>query len=140
MNARQILVDQLIRDEGLRLKPYTDQFDNATIGVGRNLSANGISHAEAMLLLEHDIDAAILDLARNFPWFEALDPVRQRVLVNVRFNLGPTKLRTFTRFLKAMAAGDYQKAAVALRESRWATQVKGRAVRLITMLQTGEDV
>ena len=134
---RQSLVDDLIRDEGLRLKVYEDSLGIATIGVGRNLSGKGISHSEALLLLEHDIDEAIADLA-TFPWFPLLGTARQHVLVNMRFNLGPVRFRIFKRMLTALAAGDYQKAAVSMRESKWYGQVKGRAVRLVRQMQTGE--
>lgn len=139
MSARQDLVDQIIRHEGLRLKPYEDSFGNLTIGVGRNLTANGISNKEAMQLLDHDLDEAVADLAM-FPWFLELDAVRQRVLVDLRFNLGPTRLRTFTRLLKALAVKDYQKASVSMRESAWFSQVKHRGVELVQMMQTGADV
>src|SRR3990167_270296 len=87
---RRGLSDQLIRHEGLRLKLYSDSLGVPTIGVGRNLRDKGISHAEAMLLLENDLDEVLVDL-QTFPWWAALDPVRQRVLVDLRFNLGPTR-------------------------------------------------
>ena len=44
------LKEQLIRDEGTRLKPYTDTTGHLTIGFGRNLSQVGISLAEAEYL------------------------------------------------------------------------------------------
>ena len=46
---------QLTRHEGLRLKPYRDTLGHLTIGVGRNLSEVGISEAEAIALLDADI-------------------------------------------------------------------------------------
>src|SRR5688572_26548191 len=96
---RQKLVDQLLLHEGLRLKPYPDTKGKITIGVGRNLSDKGITHSEAMLLLDHDLDECITDLA-SFPWFAGLDPVRQRVLIDMRLNLGPTGFRSFKRTLR----------------------------------------
>jgi lysozyme len=139
MSDRQRLIDQLIRDEGLRLKPYMDSVGTVTIGVGRNLSDNGISNREAMDLLEHDVDAAIIDLARNFAWFEPLDPVRQRAVTNMRFQLGPTRFRGFKRMIRALSDGDYPMAASSARQSVWYAQSKQRAVRIVHMLLTGED-
>lgn len=136
---RRAIVDQLILHESLRLKPYTDSVGKITIGVGRNLSDNGLSHAEAMLLLDHDLDAAIRDCA-TFPWFPSLDPIRQRVLVDMAFNLGLTRLRGFRRMLRLIEEGDYVRAAHAMRNSAWARQVKTRADRLIRMMNTGEAV
>lgn len=131
-----MLVDQLIRHEGLRLKPYADSVGKITIGVGRNLSDNGISHTEAMQLLDHDLDDVVADLA-TFPWFARLDSVRQRALVDMRFNLGPTRFRSFKRMLAAVAAGDYVKASEQMAMSKWATQVKTRAQTLVRMMGTG---
>jgi lysozyme len=138
-SERQMLVDQLIRHEGLRLKPYMDSVGKITIGVGRNLSDVGISQREAMDLLDHDVDEAVADLAGSFPWFVSLDHVRQRVMIDMRFNLGPTRFRVFKRMLRAMAEQDYPKAASAMRDSVWFQQVKTRGVRLVQMMLTGQD-
>lgn len=138
MSARQTLVDQLILHEGLRLSPYMDSVGKITIGVGRNLSDNGLSNAEAMTLLNHDIDEAITDLG-TFPWYLALDEVRQRAMTDLRFNLGPTRFRDFKRMIRAMSEQDYPKAAAAMRDSIWYGQVKARATRLVSMILTGKD-
>lgn len=137
---RLLLVDQLVRHEGLRLKPYVDTVGKLTIGVGRNITDVGISRDEAFTLLEHDIDHAIAD-CRTFPWFLLLDAVRQRAIVDLRFNLGPTRFRTFKKLLAAMAQHSYVVAAAELRESKWASQVQpDRSSRLIGMLATGDDL
>jgi lysozyme len=134
------LVDQLIRHEGRRLFPYTDSVGKTTIGVGRNLDDVGISEEEARYLLDHDIDGAVADLTSSFPWFSALDDVRQRVMIDMRFNLGPTRFRGFKRMLRMMAEGNYVQAAASMRDSLWYRQVKGRGVRLVQMMLTGKDV
>jgi lysozyme len=140
-DARARLRSQLMIDEGLRLKPYVDTVGKLTIGVGRNLEDVGISHVEAMYLLENDIDRAIRDLVALFPWFSKLDPVRQTVLVNMAFNMGlgsPTRgLRSFVRTLKAIEEGRYEDAAEGMLASKWARQVGQRAVRLAKMMRTG---
>ena len=138
MSDRQKLVDQLMQHEGLRLKQYMDSVGKMTIGCGRNLTDVGISQAEAMILLDHDIDLAIGDCA-TFPWFVTLDAVRQRVMIDLRFNLGPRRLRSFKRFLRLMAESDYAAAAGALRDSLWYRQVRSRGVRLVRMMATGLD-
>lgn len=139
MSARQHLVDDLIRDEGLRLHPYPDTEGIETIGVGHNLTANGISTRVAMIILDEDIDAAVTDLAGSFPWYLTLDEVRQRAITNFRFNLGPTRFRLFTRLLAALADQDYVKAAGSMRQSKWYGQVGARAERLVHMMLTGQD-
>ena len=47
--------EQLVRHEGLRLKPYRCTAGKLTIGIGRNLDDCGISKTEAYVLLENDI-------------------------------------------------------------------------------------
>lgn len=138
MTQRQILVEQLVAHEGLRLKPYVDTVGKITIGVGRNLTDNGISSDEAFSLLDHDINGVLADLG-TFGWFSALDPVRQRVLADMRFNLGPSRLRGFRDMLHAVAIGDYHQAASQMLASRWASQVKDRATTLAAMMRTGEE-
>lgn len=139
MTDRQRLIAELQRDEGLRLTPYLDTVGKWTIGYGRNLSDVGISKDEAVTLLEHDLDAALTDLAESFPWFVQLNPVRQRALVNMRFNLGPTGFRKFTGTLAAIEAGNFLAAAEGMRLSKWARQVGQRAERLAMMMAHGEE-
>lgn len=132
------LKQQLVDHEGLRLKPYTDTTGHLTIGVGRNLSDVGITEDEAMQMLEHDIAVAIGFLSTRYPWFLALDTVRQRVLVDMAFNLGADGLAKFPRFLEAARTAQWDEAADEMMASLWAVQVGHRAIRLIRMMRTGE--
>ena len=130
--------EQLILHEGLKLKPYRCTAGKLTIGVGRNLDDKGISKEEALFLLANDIEDAIKDLS-NFDWFEGLDPVRKKVVIDMRYNLGPTRFRQFKRMIAALAAGDYKAAAAEMVNSKWYYQVGTRARRLMEMMRTGED-
>jgi lysozyme len=135
---RERLRGQLMLHEGLRRFPYTDTVGKLTIGVGRNLTDVGLSASESMFLLDNDIEECLKDLS-TFPWFDGLGDVRQRVIVDMRFNLGPNKFRGFKNTLAAVARGDYHAAATGMSRSLWARQVGRRAVRLATMMRTGED-
>jgi lysozyme len=73
---------QLKTDEGLRLQPYTDTKGSLSIGYGRNLTANGITEAEASGMLQDDVEAVTEKLSA-FSWFKAVSPVRQDVLINM---------------------------------------------------------
>jgi lysozyme len=139
MTDRQHLMDDLIRDEGLRLRVYTDTVGKLTIGVGHNLTDRGISQRAAMFILNEDVEEAVTDLTESFPLFTALDVVRQRVMANMRFNLGPTRFRLFRRLIAAMAERDYVKAAGSMRRSKWYGQVGVRGTRLVNMMLTGAD-
>ncbi len=131
------LRDQLVRHEGLRLKPYRDTAGKLTLGVGRNLDDVGISRAEAFALLETDVGRAEAGLDNRLPWWRSLDPVRRDVLVDMAFNLGVEALCGFTTTLAAAQTGRYAEAADAMLRSAWAGQVKGRATALAAMMRSG---
>ena len=127
----------LMRDEGLRLKPYQDTVGKFTIGVGRNLDDRGITKGEAMVLLDNDIAECVNDLSASFAWFAALDEVRQHVVVNMRFQLGAAGFRKFKQTIAHIAAGAYAQAAESMSNSKWAEQVPNRANRLIEEMRSG---
>ena len=131
------LKDQLVRDEELRLKPYTDSVGKLTIGVGRNLTDKGISVQEAQGLLANDIADATADLQAKLPWTATLDDVRKGALLNMTFNMGIGGLLEFHDFLARMQRGDFSGAAGAMLDSLWARQVGPRATRLSMQIQTG---
>jgi lysozyme len=160
------LEDQLILHEGLRLEVYKCPAGYWTVGVGRNLEGKplrkheqehilgcsgltpdqvisilkerGVTKDEALFLLANDIEDAVKDLS-HFDWFEDLDPIRKKVVVDMRYNLGPTRFRQFKRMIAALAAGDYKKAAAEMVDSRWYHEVGNRSKRLVKMMETGED-
>jgi lysozyme len=135
---REILKAHLREAEGFRSLPYRDTVGVLTIGYGRNLDHVGITRAEAEVLLENDVDTAILACVKAFPWFVELDPVRARVVANMMFNMGPKTLSGFKRTLDAIARKDYENAAIYMLQSKWASQVGNRAVRLAKDMKTGE--
>lgn len=130
--------EQLILHEGLRLKPYKCPAGHLTIGVGRNLETKGISREEALFLLRNDIAEAERALSR-YEWYTKLDPIRQKVLIDMCFNLGLAGLLQFRRMITALISGDYETAADEMLASKWAKQVGARAQRLARMMRTGQD-
>jgi lysozyme len=130
------LWDQLALHEGRRAKPYTDTVGKLTIGVGRNLTDKGLSDSEIDFLLMNDIRECTDDL-KTFLWWDDLDEVRRNVLIDMRFNLGPSRFRQFKATLAAVAMGDYVTASDQMRKSKWYRQVKGRGERLARMMSTG---
>lgn len=135
----QALCTQLIRHEGCRLKPYRDSLGILTIGVGRNIQERGITEAEAAYLLGNDIDRCLKELNDTYPWFPKLDVMRQRVWIDLCFNMGITRLKDFKQAAAAMAHLDYATAALELKDSRWYTQVGRRGPYLCEMLRTGKE-
>lgn len=155
---RDKLREQLIFHEGRRSKVYNDSLDNPTIGVGFNLGradakeslrAVGAAYDDILAgeqtlsdeqidsLLDRDIEEAIDNCHEIFPNFSTLTDVRQRVLVDMMFNLGLKRFQTFKKMISAAKARDFDKAADEMKDSRWYVQVKGRAVTLEAMMRTG---
>ncbi len=135
MIDQALLLEQLIQHEGLRLLPYVDSVGKLTIGIGRNLTDKGISRVEAMVLCANDISECELDL-QTFYWFTVLSPVRQRALLDMRFNVGPGGFRGFHNMLAALARHDYPTAARELLNSKMAQQTGARAVHLAQMIHS----
>lgn len=133
------LYEQLKLHEGKKNKPYKDTVGKLTIGIGRNLDDRGITEEEIVFLFGTDVDLVEKELDKNLKWWRDMSEVRQRVLVDMCFNLGITKLLTFKNTLEAMRTKRYEDAASGMLNSLWAKQVKGRAVRLANMMRTGED-
>ena len=155
---RGALIDQLILHEGLKLHVYKDHLGIDTIGVGRNLEdrgitdgelafmnllkpeiyEQGITEANARFLLSNDIDIVEEELYDAHPCIDRLDDVRVRVLLDMAFNMGVPRLRKFKNMWAGIHEGDYVRASLEMLDSRWATQVGQRAVRLSSAMKTGE--
>lgn len=135
------LLTQITLHEGLRLKPYRCTAGKLTIGVGRNLDDRGITREEAMFLLHNDLKECIKDaeLILGSEVWENLTEVRRRVVVDMRFNLGPAGLRSFKNTLQAVREGRYEDAAKGMLNSKWASQVGRRATRLAQMMKAGVE-
>ena len=131
--------NRLCRHEGMMLKPYRCPTGRLTIGVGRNLEDTGLSKSEALFLLDNDLRRVELECARAFDWFDTLDDVRKRVLIEMAFNMGLTGLMTFRNMLKAIKQKDYVKASEEMLDSLWAKQVKTRAYRLAHIMETQQE-
>lgn len=127
----------LMRDEGLELKPYTDTVGKTTIGFGRNLSDVGITKDEAMSMLDHDVDGVVADLDRSLPWWRDMDEGPRRAICNMCFNLGIRRLLGFKKMLAMLEAGEYHTAAHEALDSRWAKQVGDRAERIADLIRCG---
>lgn len=134
---RDTLMQELIRDEDLRLKPYRCTAGKLTIGVGRNIDDRGITKAEAMYLLNNDLAICESELTAVLPGWRELSETRQRVMLNMVFNLGRDRLSKFTKFIACMKMNDFEGAAREMMDSAWATQVGQRAVRLRDMMLRG---
>ena len=132
------LAARIRKNEGLSYLPYRCSAGALTIGYGHNLDARGISIEAAELLLKQDLEIAEKEVKNAFIWWPKLDDARLGVLIEMCYNLGILGLCGFTKMLAAVEAGNYKKAAKEMLDSKWAFQVKGRAVELSQIMETGE--
>ena len=158
---RQKLKKQLVIHEGKRSKVYRDTVGIPTIGVGFNLNrADAKAKIEALgldlgkvksgsvelsdsqieKLLEADITNAIRDCKSLIPDLGQLSDVRQRVMVDMTFNLGKTRLSKFKKLLAALRKKDFSKAGDEMMDSKWYKQVKTRGKTLVAMMKENRDV
>ena len=128
----------LIKHEGMRLRAYLCPTGKITVGVGRNLEDLGISESEALILLENDIKRFQYETSKAFPWFLDLSQARRDVITCMVFNMGLDRFLGFRAMIAAIQRGDFDRAASEMLNSRWAAQVKGRAVDLADLMRKGD--
>tara|TARA_Y100000401_G_scaffold115664_1_gene119790 strand:- start:2249 stop:2722 length:474 start_codon:yes stop_codon:yes gene_type:complete len=154
------LLDQLVLHEGLELLPYKDTLNIDTIGIGRNLEHRGLSEEElahigkdisdicewgitkeqAYYLAENDVKIVEKEVCEKHPCVLELDEVRQRVIIDMAFNMGVPRLSKFVKMWKAIHEENFEEVKIQMLDSRWANQVGNRAVRLSNAMETGEWV
>lgn len=137
MSTLDKLKTRIKAHEGLRLKLYKDSLDISTIGYGRNLEANGISHLVADIMFEEDFVEAVRN-AMNIPEYAQLNEARRGVLIEMVFNMGYSAVMKFVNTRAAMARGDFEAAANGMLASKWARQVHTRANTLAEIMRTGQ--
>ena len=137
--ADPILKAQLVFFEGEKVRPYTDTRGKVTIGIGWNLTDNGLPLDLIDELYNRAVLSADQALDRLWPWWRKLDPVRQRAMENLMFNMGPSVLAQFMTFSAAMFHGKWDAAAAALQNSHWYSQTGRRGPLVVEMVKTGVD-
>lgn len=136
------LAAQLKLHEGVIPHAYQDSLGYWTIGVGRLIDkrrGGKLRDDEVVYLLKNDIAEVCKALDAKLPWWRTLDPIRQRVIADMAFNLGVDGLAKFKNTLAAVQAKRWSDAAEGMLASLWARQVGQRARRLAEMMLTGED-
>ena len=133
-----ILVQEVIYEEGFRTESYQDTKGYWTIGVGHllgsdaNLYSGMVWDPETVVVkFMQDLNDAMVHASKLIPVFSTLSLVRQRVLVNMMFNLGPSRFGTFVNMIRAINQHDYVGAHREMLDSKWAkSDVPSRAARL----------
>ena len=153
----QEIYEQLSLHEGVEPSVYTDTKGKRTIGIGFNLDEPSnrkkaeslglnvrdmlsgkktLSDKEIKLLYNESIKQAADDANAFLPQAGRQPAVVQKVLIDMAFNLGRTKLNKFENMRAALLEGDYNKAADEMIDSNWYNQVGNRSKRLVEMMRS----
>ncbi len=139
MNIDQ-LRDTLKIDEGVKYEIYNDHLGYPTFGIGHLVVESDEEHGKPVgtpvtedrvnAVFEKDVAIMIDEAKKIFSNLDELPEEAQQVIVNMTFNMGRPRLSQFKKFIAGVNAGDWNKAAVEMMDSRWAKQVGARAERL----------
>lgn len=143
----EIVKEDLVRHEGYVTEIYLDSENLPTFGIGHLVTEDDMEYTwpvgtpvtdERILQVFHDdCDIAYSDACALVLNFAGQTVNAQRVLVNMSFNLGRSRLGQFKKFLKAVNEGDYQKAADEMINSKWYHQVGNRSKELVEIMRGG---
>lgn len=127
----------LVEHEGYENFPYVDTVGKITIGIGYNLSDRGMPDSWINNQFEEDTRYFYNQLNDDFYWFKTLNDARQIALIDMCF-MGYKKFKTFRKMLDALEQRNYSLAAREVIDSKWATQVKGRAQQIASIIEQGK--
>ena len=144
------LIEQDIeRHEGCVSKIYLDSEGYATFGIGHLVITKDpeyglpvgtpVTMRRVREAFSEDLHSSIKDCEALFPMLEDYPAPVQRVLVNMTFNLGRTRLSKFKNMIKAIEAHDWNAAADEMVDSRWYRQVKSRGVELVELMRSARE-
>ena len=129
MNIDQ-LRDTLKIDEGVKYEIYNDHLGYPTFGIGHLVVESDEEHGKPVgtpvsedrvnSVFEKDVAIMIDEAKKIFPNLDELPEEAQQVIVNMTFNMGRPRLSQFKKFIAGVNAGDWNKAAVEMMDSRWA--------------------
>ena len=142
----EALREQLKIDEGVKYEIYKDHLGYPTFGIGHLITENDPEHGKpdgteisedrVNEVFETDVAKFVSESKILFPDLDDLPDVAQQVIVNMAFNMGRPRLSKFKNFIAGVNDRDWTRAAEEMMDSRWATQVGDRAIRLRNQILT----
>jgi lysozyme len=141
----QELLQDLQRDEDFRNRLYDDSngqpltkgsaiYGYPTIGFGCRADLP-MPREVAELWLKLAAEERWLALLKQLPWLSTEPDNVQRALGNLVYNAGVQGVMGFTKMLSALQSGDYETAALELKDSTMARQRPDRAERLSQLIR-----
>ena len=144
MNIDQ-LRKELEADEGRIDEIFSDHVGYPTFGIGHLVVEHDPEYGKeigthvpeyrVIKAFKQDIKTVLSDCNRLYKDFEDLPEEAQRVIANMMFNMGYTRLSKFRGMKRGVDARDWNDAADEMVDSRWYNQVTNRATRLVERMR-----
>lgn len=121
---------------------YKDSLGYPTIGYGHLILSGedfkqGLTESQANALLDKDMAAKVADAKSIYEQYGMKGGIElQKVLTQMVFQMGKTKVLQFKNTLSCMARGDYKGAAAGMRNSAWYRQTTSRAETLARIVES----
>lgn len=125
--------------EGDEEFPYEDIEGNITIGIGYNLTANGLPFEMREALCNSHIEFCFDKLLTTFPWFGKLNEARQTALIDMAYHMGWYRFLKFKEMLNYLNQGDLANAGKELLNSNYGRKFKTRATKNYILLVNGQS-
>ena len=136
---------ELEADEGRVDKIYLDHFGFETFGIGHLVIETdpedglpvdtAITSLRVVEAFEDDVETVVEDCTILYPDFNDLPEEAQRIIANMMFNMGRTRLNKFRGMKRGVDARDWNAAADEMVDSNWYNQVTNRASRLVERMR-----
>lgn len=136
--ALEMAAALLRQHEGFSAIAYLDSEEVYTIGFGHNMESTPITNLAGNVILYDDIEQSIHFLTKALPNFDIFSTVRQSVLIDMMFNLGPGSFDTFLKFKEALKYSNFDIASEEMIDSKWHEQLPNRVTHLAEMLRLNE--
>ena len=142
------LREELEIDEGCKYEIYLDHLGHPTFGIGHLITEDdseygwkigtSIDTVRVHEAFEDDVQSVLTDCEKLYVQWEHLPEEAQRVIANMMFNMGYTRLSKFKGMKRGVDARDWNAAADEMVDSRWYHQVTNRANRLVERMRSIE--
>jgi len=140
------LQEELENDEGVKYEIYNDHLGYPTFGIGHLIlesdpehgspTGTEVSEDRVKEAFEQDVLGVVSDCETLYPDFEELPEEAQRIIANMMFNMGRTRLSKFKGMKRGVDSEDWNAAADEMVDSSWYNQVTNRADRLVVRMRS----
>jgi len=138
------LEDRILEAEGFRSSLYKDSLGKKTIGVGHLITKDdfpfkeGVEYPKEQLmdLFKKDLEKAHKGAMKVVGHIKDLPREIWGVTVEMVFQLGPTGVSHFKKFIKSLEEKDYHEAHLQMKDSRWHKQTKKRCESLAEIVRS----